>query len=395
MSLEFQPGPLAEPASLLPRADYPTLETAAYLNQASLGLVGRPAIEAMHAFLDDVARHGNRFMSDEDEVAYFASLRERAARLLHFGAGGIAITGGASELLGQLPYLLAPEPGGSVLTVTTDFPAVTRPWLRLANRGGCAVRFVDDTPDVDLTDSLVGALDERTSVLAVSQVQYATGTVVDVPRLRQATCAVGASLIVDATQAAGAVPVDATGWDAEIVVCSGYKWLGGHGGVAIAAVSPQLLDEAPPLPGWMGAPEPFGFDATRLLVAADARRFTQSTMSYVSMAGLAAALDQLLSLGQERIQAHSRALAACLIEALKPLGWQPFRNLDDAAASPHIISIAPATGGGAEISDGQIESTLREHGIVCGTRAGRIRVSLAPYNDESDVRRLVEALSAI
>ena len=386
---------IGERVSLLPRADYPTLQTAAYLNQASLGLVGRPAVEAMHAFLDDVARHGNRFMSDEDEVAYFASLRERAARLLYCAAGGIAITGGASELLGQLPYLLPPDSAGNALAVTTDFPALTRPWLRLADRGGCEVRFVDDTPDADLTDSLVGAIDERTSVLAVSQVQYATGTVVDIPRLRQATRAVGASLIVDATQAAGAVPVDTSAWDAEIVVSSGYKWLGGHGGVAIAAVSPQLLDEAPPLPGWMGAPEPFGFDATQLLVAADARRFTQSTMSYVSMAGLTAALDQLLSLGEERIEAHSRALAACLIDALSPLGWQPFRNLDDAAASPHIVSIAPATRSGAEIGDGEIESTLREHGIVCGMRGGRIRVSLAPYNDESDVRRLVEALAAI
>lgn len=62
-------------ASLLPRADYPTLEHSVYLNQASLGLIGRPAVEAMRSFLDDVARHGNRYMSDVDEVAYFDSLR--------------------------------------------------------------------------------------------------------------------------------------------------------------------------------------------------------------------------------------------------------------------------------------------------------------------------------
>lgn len=375
-------------SSLTPRSDYPTLEGSVYLNQASLGLLGRPAVEAMHGFLDDVARHGNRFMSDQDEVAYFESLRERAARLLGCDVGGIAIVAGASELLGQLPYLLDRTPGSRVLAVTTDFPAVTRPWLRLAARGGCEVFFVNDLPTEDLTDTLIDALDERISVLAVSQVQYATGTILDVPRLREATRNAGASLVVDAGQAAGAVPMDVSAWGADVVVCSGYKWLGGHGGVALAAVSERVLEDIPPLPGWMGAPEPFGFDATRVLVATDARRFTQSTMSYVSMAGLAASLDQLLSLGAASIEAHAKALATLLVDELAPSGWVPFRSPAAAAASPHIISIAHP-----ERSQEVAAAALRERGIVCGTRGGRIRVSLAAYNDESDVRALVEVLA--
>ena len=374
-------------SSLVPRSDYPTLEESTYLNQASLGLIGRPAVEAMHGFLDDIAQHGNRFMSDQDEVAYFESLRTHAAQFLSSDAGWIAIVGGASELLGQLPYLLEPESGSRVLAVSTDFPAVTRPWLRLAERGGCELCFVDDVSTDDLTDTLIDAVDERTSVLAVSQVQYATGSILDIPRLREATRRVGANLIVDATQAAGAVSVDVSAWGAEVVVCSGYKWLGGHGGGAIAAVSPSLLVDNPPLPGWMGAPEPFGFDATSLLVATDARRFTQSTMSYVSMAGLTASLNQLLLLEAKRIEAHAEALASLLVNKLAASGWHPFRNPGDASASPHIISIAHETRNYEAAT-----AMLREQGIVCGTRGGRIRVSLAPYNDENDVQLLVETL---
>jgi selenocysteine lyase/cysteine desulfurase len=110
-------------------------------------------------------------------------------------------------------------------------------------------------------------------------------------------------------------------------------------------------------------------------------------MSYVSMAGLAVAVDQLLALGATRIEAHSNRLAAILTEELSALGWDPFRASNDAAASSHIVSIAhPGR------SDEVVNTALNEHDIVCGTRGGRIRVSLAPYNDESDVRRLVEAL---
>jgi cysteine desulfurase / selenocysteine lyase len=54
--------------SLSDRSDYPSLGEATYLNQASLGLMGQPAAAAMHTFIDNVARHGNLFMSDADEI---------------------------------------------------------------------------------------------------------------------------------------------------------------------------------------------------------------------------------------------------------------------------------------------------------------------------------------
>ena len=373
--------------ALTPHTHYASLADCVYLNQASLGLLGQPAVEAMHRFVDDVARHGNWNMSDADEVRFFEELRERAARL--FGATGdrIAILSSASELLGQIPLLIPPIGGRKILAVATDFPAVTRPWLRLAASGDCQVQFVEDDPASDLTDDLITALDRQTALIAVSCVQYATGTQLDVPRLQIAANQAGARLVIDATQAAGALAIDATAWDADVVVSSGYKWLGGHGGVALAVMAPSLLERMPPLPGWMGAPDPFDFDATQVLLADDARRYTQSTMSYVSIAALTASLDQLLSLGAAQIETHARRLSATLIERVSKNGWQPFRDPSDRAASPHIVSL---------MRPGQeLESTLealRTAKIVCSSRGGRVRVSLAPYNDEGDIDSLVAAL---
>src|SRR6266567_3207825 len=326
-------------SSLFDRLDYPSLLQGVYLNQASLGLIGQPAATAMHTFIDSVARHGNLYMSDKDEVAYFETLRERASRLLHCESRQVAIVASASGILGQLPMLLQPRLKSTILAVSSDFPATTRPWLRLAALKDHTVRFIDDQPTYDLTDTLIEAIDESTSVVAVSSVQYATGTVVDLSRLHQSTIQVGARLIVDATQAAGAMRVDAAAWGADAVVTSGYKWLGGHGGVALAIMSPRLLEQIPPLPGWMGASDPFGFDATTLSLANDARRYTQSTMSYVSMAGLVAAIEQFLSLGEARIEAHARSLAAMLVSDVSKYGWQPFRGVGDPAGSPHIVSL--------------------------------------------------------
>ncbi len=374
-------------SSLFDRSDYPTLTESIYLNQASLGLIGRPAVDAMHGLLDGIGRHGNLYMSDEDEVAFLGALRERAARLFRTETRRIAILSSASELLGQVPLLLPPPSGAEVMVVASDFPAITRPWLRLAERGECRLHFVEDNPETDLTTDLIARIDEHTSLIAVGSVQYATGSVIDVPRLRAATAEAGVRLVIDATQGAGAMETNIAAWRADIVVSSGYKWLGGHGGVAIGALAPAILDKTPPLPGWMGAPDPFEFDATRLLLAGDARRYTQSTMSYVSVVGLTTAIDQLLTIGIEKLEHHTARLSRLLVGAVEPHGWSPFRHLDDQAASPHIISLGRQ---GDELAG--MRDRLRDIGIVCSNRGSRLRVSLAPYNDENDIAALVDAL---
>jgi selenocysteine lyase/cysteine desulfurase len=377
-------------SSLSDRSQYPCLHGSVYLNQASLGLIGQPAVAAMHSFLENVARHGNLNMSDSDEINYGHGLRVVAGRLFHNDPLRIAVLGGASELLGQFPLLLRLKPNATILVVSSDFPAITRPWIRHSYFGQIRVRFVDDLPDRDLTDTIIDAIDETTGVIAVSSVQYATGTLVDVRRLARSAQKLGAFLIVDATQAAGAMRVDTSTLEADAVVTSGYKWLGGHGGVALAAVSEAFLKQLPILPGWMGASDPFDFDAKLVSFASDARRFTQSTMSYVSIAGLTASIEQLLSLGEDRIEAHARQLAAMLVDGAREYGWEPFRDIHGGAASPHIISL-----GHRRKSARETVEKLRDQRIICSARGERIRVSLAPYNDASDVMKLFQALSEL
>ena len=373
--------------SLSDRTQYNSLTDAIYLNQASLGLTGQPSVSAMHAYLDDIGRHGNMNLTDAQEVALFAPLRKNAAALMNCPPEQLAIMSSAGEMLSQLPYLFNVPAGSKFLSVSTDFPAITRPWIAYAETHDIALQFVDEQVGVDLTDTLIEAIDESTTVVAVSYVQFSTGTRSDVYRLREATRKVGAYLVVDVTQAAGAVPIDAKGWEADIVVSSGYKWLGGQGGIGLAVVAPVFLKKTPPAPGWMGAPDPFDMQATKLPLANDARRFTQSTMSYMTMAGLTVSLGELLTMGAGNIEAHAQSLARLLDEKLKGTDWAPFRSTDDKAASAHIISLGnPA---------GNVENTLlkiRNANIVCGSRNRRIRVSIAHFNDENDIQTFVKIL---
>jgi selenocysteine lyase/cysteine desulfurase len=137
----------------------------------------------------------------------------------------------------------------------------------------------------------------------------------------------------------------------------------------------------------MGAPDPFAFDATRLLLAEGGRRYTQSTMSYVSVAGLTAALGELLAVGTDALAAHAAALRQRLLAGVRPSGWRAFRDPDDPSACPHLLSLARA---GDDTTS--TLARLADAGILCGARGGRVRVSLAPYNDASDIDALITAL---
>src|SRR5262245_24313789 len=176
---------------LVPRNRYAALERCTYLNQASLGLVPVPTIEAMDAFLRQTAQFGNLYLTDDQEAAILDGVRSAGADALGIAADAVAVIAGASEGLGQVASLLQPD-HGTVLLVASDFPSVTYPWLAAAERRGISLRFVDDLADRDLTHDLVDAIDPQTVVVAFGVVQYATGTRVDSRRVAGPAQAVGA-----------------------------------------------------------------------------------------------------------------------------------------------------------------------------------------------------------
>jgi cysteine desulfurase / selenocysteine lyase len=191
---------------LIDPGEYAALACCTYLNQASLGLIPRTSLEASVRFLADVAQHGNLRLSDQAEARVLDGLREAAAELLGAPVASVAVVGGASEGLGQLAALLS-SAGGEVVLVPSDFPSVTYPWLAARDRLGMGIRWVRDTPARDLTLSLGDAISERTTVVCVSPVQFATGSQADVAALVARARDVGARVVVDVTQMAGAAPV--------------------------------------------------------------------------------------------------------------------------------------------------------------------------------------------
>jgi selenocysteine lyase/cysteine desulfurase len=218
-------------------------------------------------------------------------------------------------------------------------------------------------------------------------VQFATGSLVDVGEVVRRAKAVGARVIVDVTQMAGAMPVSLRSWSADALVCSGYKWLSTHGGVALLVVAGDLLRCVPPIVGWKGTEHPFQFDATTLALASDARRFELSTIAYSSAVGLSTSIGLLTRVGFPALARHAEALARELVAATAPHGWTPYRDLDTPGTSHHIVSLRHPT-----LAAAAVQAHLAEEHIVVSSRGGGIRVSLHAYNDSSDIAELADAM---
>ena len=374
-------------SALIPRDEYAALERCVYLNQASLGLVPRRSTDAMVEFLVDVAQHGNVRLSDAAEERILNGVREAAAGLFDAPLESVAVVGGASEALGQLAILTA-RAGGEVVLVASDFPSVTYPWLVARERLGTVIRWVEDDPGQDLTAALVGGIRTGTAAVCFSAVQFATGSLVDVGEVVRHAHAVGARVIVDVTQMAGAMAVSLRSWSADALVCSGYKWLSTHGGVALLVVADEFLECVPAIVGWKGTPHPFQFEPTTLTLAPDARRFELSTIAYSSAAGLSTSIELLTGVGLPALTRHAESLARELVAAVAPHGWTPYRGLDAPGASHHIVSLRHPT-----LAAPAVQARLaQERQIVVSSRGGGIRVSLHGYNDSSDIDALADAL---
>lgn len=379
-------------SALVPRADFPALGELTYLNTASIGLVPLPVQQRAEAFDSALALRGSAAFDEEAEVAVFEETRASAAKLIGAKPDEVAITASATLALGQIAWFLRPSRGENVVSVDLEFPSSTYPWFRVAEESGAEIRLVPrrkDPADFSI-DDVAALVDSRTKVVCVSHVQYATGHRLDPAALSALAHRNGALLVLDASQSAGAVPLDVRADDIDFLVATSYKWLCSSIGAAICYIRPELVEEfRPPFVGWKSVVEPYALDAVDMELPRSARKLEFSTSGYGAGIALGAAIDYFLAVGVERVLAHDLALAARLCDGLDELGAEVLTPREDDRRIGIVTARFPGEDGEA------VAARLNERGIVVSPRFGSTRFSAHVFNDEGDVDRALEVLAAV
>jgi selenocysteine lyase/cysteine desulfurase len=328
-----------------------------YLNTASYGLPPRPAWEALQAALEDW-RGGRTSWEHWNEATDRA--RELFARLVGVPAERVAAGSTASTFVGVIAAAL-PD-GARVVVPEIDFASLLFPFLVHEQRL--------DVVTVPL-HRLTEAVDELTDVVAFSAVQSSNGAVADLDAVVRAAAANEALTIVDATQACGWLPVDASRVDA--VVCANYKWLMSPRGTAFLAVSERLQERTEPLlAGWYAGDDIHtSYYGRPLRVASTARRLDTSP-AWFNWVAAAPTLETLLAVGVDAVHEHDVRLATRFREGL---GLPPS---DTAIVSTDVPGAS---------------EKLAAAGIQASVRAGSLRASFHLYNTEDDVDAALAALT--
>lgn len=334
-----------------------------YLNTASQGLlpersaaVLRTAVSEMTAGTLDMVRC---FEQVDAARASFAALAGVAAEQV---AVGTSVAVHVGLVAASLP------PGSRVLTVEGDFASVVNPF---AVRDDLHVRAV---PLAELADTVTA----DTDLVAFSAVQSADGRIADLDGVRAAARRHGCRTLVDATQAAGWLPLDLGRFD--YAVCGAYKWLLCPRGTSFLVVT----DESGPLlalhASWVAGESPWEMCYGPVPRPAPGARRYDEPVPFLPYLAAAESLRLLAGIGVDRVAAHNTGLAARFRAAASGAGL---------AVVPGDSAIVSLPGLGEE---GRARAARA--GVGVSVRAGDLRAAFHLYNTEADADALLRALTA-
>ena len=211
------------------RAQFPVLETFAYLQAGSVGPIARETIEAMRES-EERGLHAGRgsFAQFERLLALREELRAAVATFVGVDIEAVSLTAsttdGCNIVLGGLDL----EPDDEVVTTTDEHFGLLGP----LHASGARIVVTQPEPE-----QILAAVTSRTRLLALSHVLWTTGQVLPVHELKSVT---GLPILVDGAQSVGAIPVDLRGLDYYTI--SGQKWLCGPEGTgALVVADPDRL----------------------------------------------------------------------------------------------------------------------------------------------------------
>ena len=243
-------------------------------------------------------------------------------------------------------------------------------------------------------DDAYNAIDEKTSVVVLTQVNYKTGAIHDMAKINAKAREMGALVVWDLAHSAGAIPVDLNGTGSDFAVGCGYKYLnGGPGAPAFLFVSERHQESvSSPLSGWMGHESPFEFSGN-YRPAKGAARMKCGTPSVLSLGALEQGLMTFDGVDMQDVREKSMALGQIFQSRMDELkGKYGFKQV----GPEHAENRGSQIGYGHEHGFAMMQALI-DHGVIGDFRAPDVmRFGFAPlYVRYADVWNAMDIFSEI
>jgi len=348
--------------------EFPVRERWLYLDHAAVCPLPRPVAEAMRQRIQGQEVAG--YAESESWHQNTLSCRHLGAQLIGCSAEDVSLIRSTSEGLSLIAHGLEWNEGDEVLVGEQEFAANVAPWLSLERYGVEIVRFPQPDGRVEVKE-VESRLGPRTRLLAVSWVAFHTGWIAPLAQLAASCRDNGTLLVADAIQGLGALPMNMRALSVDAVVADGHKWMLGPEGVGLMATTPKLRARLlPVLSGWRSVRLARGsLFLEHLEPFPDGRRFEPGAANEVGVAGLAAALDLLMAVGMDAIQARVEMLSRLLTRVLIAHRWDVVSPGSGHPVAGIVAARHPS------VAPKEAVARLRERHVACSARQDLVRFS--------------------
>jgi len=365
------------------KKEFPQAQDNVYLNHAGVSPWPQRTADAIHAFTNENvligATHYPRWMKTE------VSLRKMLAELLNApSSDDIALLKNTSEGLSVIAYGIDWVAGDNIVTSNQEFPSNRIVWESLKSQG-VELRLVDLNSGHSPEDALITAMDERTRLLTISSVQYASGLKVNLKPLGDACQAAGTLFCVDAIQSLGITPFDVQAINADFVVADGHKWLMAPEGVAVFYCREKSRKNLKLKQyGWHMVEACGNYDKLDWQIASSARRFECGSPNMLGIHALHASLSLLFEVGIKEVEMLIKNKLDYLHAELSNIDGCKVVTDISADAYAGIISFRHEN-----IPAVQLFPYLTQHKVVCAVRDHVLRFSPHFYTPQGKLERAV------
>ncbi|HEY8728736.1 MAG TPA: cysteine desulfurase [Acidothermaceae bacterium] len=313
----------------LARKDFPILERRVhdgvplvYLDSANTSQKPRQVLDALTDFYEQHNSNIHRAthaLGEEATEAYEGARMKVAAFIGAASPDEVVFTKNSTESLNLVANVLAwgargLKPGDEVVITEMEHHSNIVPWQLLCQRTGATLRWFGVTDDGRLDVSNIDELiNPRTKVVAFVHVSNILGTLNPVQLIAERAHAVGALVVLDASQSVPHLPVDVQALGVDLVAFTGHKMCGPTG-IGVLWGRREVLEELPPFLGGGEMIETVTMPISTY--AGLPHKYEAGTPPIAEAVGLGAAVDYLTGIGMDAVAAHEHEITAYALNAL-------------------------------------------------------------------------------
>ena len=369
-------------------SEFPLEPGLVHLNHAGVGPWPKSTQEIICAFAQENMLHGSLNYRQWERTE--AELRSLAAQLINAPApDNIALLKNTSEALSLVAYGLTWNPGDEIIIPVGEFPSNRIVWESLAERYGVKVIIVSHSTGTEgsIEESIINATSNKTRLISVSSVSYASGYRMDLEKVGAYCKANNILFCIDAIQSLGAIPFDVQSCHADFVAADGHKWMLAPEGVAIFYVNPErIYDVQLRQFGWHMVEHVGDYMRNDWKKATTARRFECGSPNNMGIHALKQSLELLLNYGINEVFSdiieHCRYIETQLVE----MGCRIISEQDKNKRSGIITFSHP------DVESEDLYKHLMQHNVLCAYRGGGVRFSPHFYTRRPSIDKAMDVL---